>query len=111
MLGQPPPRAGQPIPSHNGRVPHLGVKSTKLRVEAQMRDRELRATLSPRCSESGGQDYFWITEHTQHGDRGRSYAVSIVGFSDDEVSRETRYFANPFEASRWRAQWVRYMEK
>jgi hypothetical protein len=76
-----------------------------------MRDRELHATLSPNCIDSGAQDYFWITEHTQYGYSGRSYAVSIVGFRDDEVSRETRYFANPFEASRWRAQWVRQMEK
>jgi hypothetical protein len=76
-----------------------------------MRDRELRATLNPTCTESGGHDYLWITEHTQYGYGGRSYAVSIVGFRDDEVSRETRYFANPFEASRWRAQWVREMEK
>ena len=60
---------------------------------------------------SGGKDYVWITEHTQYGYNGRSYAVSIVGFRDDEVSRETRYFANPFEASRWSAQWVRHMEK
>jgi hypothetical protein len=76
-----------------------------------MRDRELHATLNPDCTEAGGQDYLWITEHTQHGCSGRSYAVSIVGFRDDEVSRETRYFANPFEASRWRAQCVRQMEK
>jgi hypothetical protein len=76
-----------------------------------MRDRELHATENPNRSASGGQDYFWITEHTQRGYSGRSYVVSIIGFSDDNVSRETRYFANPFEASRYRAQWEKEMEK
>jgi len=76
-----------------------------------MRDQELHATLNRTCTESGDQDYVWITEHTQYGYDGRSYAVSIVGFRDDEVSRETRYFTNPFEASRWRAQCVRQIEK
>ena len=76
-----------------------------------MRDRERHATLNPHCAGSGGENYVWITEHTQYGYSGRYYAVSIVGFREDEISRETRYFANPFEASRWRAQWVRQMEK
>jgi hypothetical protein len=76
-----------------------------------MRDRELHATLNPICTGSGGQDYLWITEHTQNTYSGRCYAVSILGFRDDEVSRETRYFANPFDASRWRAQCVRQLEE
>jgi hypothetical protein len=30
-------------------------------------------------------------------------------FSGDKVARETQYFAAPFEASKWRAQWVERM--
>jgi hypothetical protein len=30
-------------------------------------------------------------------------------FSGDKVARETQYFADPFEASTWRAQWVERM--
>ena len=31
-------------------------------------------------------------------------------FSGDKVARETQYFADPFEASTWRAQWVERMD-
>jgi hypothetical protein len=27
-------------------------------------------------------------------------------FRDGKVARETQYFADPFEAAAWRAQWV-----
>jgi hypothetical protein len=36
--------------------------------------------------------------------------VSIMEFSGDKVARETQYFADPFEASTWRAQWVERMD-
>jgi hypothetical protein len=32
--------------------------------------------------------------------------VSIMEFADDKVTRETQYFADPFPAPAWRAQWV-----
>jgi hypothetical protein len=32
-------------------------------------------------------------------------------FSGDKVARETQYFADPFEASAWRAQWVERMDE
>jgi hypothetical protein len=34
---------------------------------------------------------------------------NIMEFSGDKVARETQYFADPFEASPWRAQWVERM--
>jgi hypothetical protein len=34
----------------------------------------------------------------------------IVEFSDGKIWRETRYYAEPFEAPEWRAQWVERME-
>jgi hypothetical protein len=30
-------------------------------------------------------------------------------FSGGKVARETQYFADPFEASAWRAQWVKWL--
>jgi hypothetical protein len=33
----------------------------------------------------------------------------VMAFSGDKVARETQYFADPFEASTWRAQWVERM--
>jgi limonene-1,2-epoxide hydrolase len=35
--------------------------------------------------------------------------VSIFEFKDDKIVKETDYFATPFEAPRWRAQWVERM--
>jgi ketosteroid isomerase-like protein len=34
------------------------------------------------------------------------HGVSIFEFRDGKVAKETDYFAQPFEAPRWRAQWV-----
>jgi hypothetical protein len=35
----------------------------------------------------------------------------IVEFRDDKIWRDTRYYAEPFEAPAWRAQWVESMEE
>jgi len=38
---------------------------------------------------------------------GRIYhVVMIVEFRDGKIVRETRYYADPFDAPEWRAQWV-----
>ncbi len=39
-----------------------------------------------------------------------SYTASIMEFRDDKVARETQYFADPFVAPAWRAQWVERMD-
>jgi hypothetical protein len=43
-------------------------------------------------------------------DGGPVYTVSIMEFKAGKVARETLYFADPFEAPEWRAQWVERME-
>jgi hypothetical protein len=37
------------------------------------------------------------------------YTASIMEFGGDKVTRETQYFADPFEAGAWRAQWAERM--
>ena len=56
-----------------------------------------------------GAGDLWITEFILSYDERPSYTVSIMEFSGDKVARETQYFADPFEASKWRAQWVERM--
>ena len=56
----------------------------------------------------GGGD-LWITEYILSYDGKPSYTVSIMEFSGDKVTRETQYFADPFEASALRAQWAERM--
>jgi SnoaL-like domain len=57
----------------------------------------------------GGGD-IWITEFILTYDGRPSYTVSIMEFRDDKVARETQYFADPFVAPAWRAQWVERMD-
>ncbi|HET9697374.1 MAG TPA: nuclear transport factor 2 family protein [Terriglobales bacterium] len=57
----------------------------------------------------GGGD-LWITEFILAYDGKPSYTVSIMEFRDNKVARETQYFADPFPAPAWRAQWVERME-
>jgi ketosteroid isomerase-like protein len=53
----------------------------------------------------GGGD-LWVTEYIIRYDGKPSYTVSIMEFRGDKVARETQYFADPFPAQAWRAQWV-----
>src|SRR5262252_4304797 len=57
----------------------------------------------------GGGD-LWVTEFILTYDGKPSYTVSIMEFSGCKVARETQYFADPFMAPAWRAQWVERME-
>jgi hypothetical protein len=53
-----------------------------------------------------GGGRLWVTEYVLTYDGRPSYAVSIMEFEEDQVARETQYFANPFEPGPSRVQWV-----
>jgi ketosteroid isomerase-like protein len=57
----------------------------------------------------GGGD-LWVTELILTYDGKPSHTVSIMEFRGDKVARETQYFADPFVAPAFRAQWVERME-
>ena len=57
----------------------------------------------------GGGD-LWVTEYILTYDGKPSSTVSIMEFKGEKVARETQYFADPFEAAAWRAQWVERMD-
>ena len=57
-----------------------------------------------------GSGDLWVTEFILTYDGKPSYTVSIMEFKDDKVARETQYFADPFVAPAWRAQWVERMD-
>jgi ketosteroid isomerase-like protein len=58
----------------------------------------------------GGGD-LWVTELILTYDGKPSHTVSIMEFTGDKVGRETQYFADPFVAPAFRAQWVERMDK
>jgi hypothetical protein len=39
------------------------------------------------------------------------HGTNIIEFRDGKIWKETRYYAEPFEAPAWRAQWVRRIEE
>src|SRR5215471_6776376 len=57
-----------------------------------------------------GSGDLWVTEFILTYDGKPSYSVSIMEFTGDKVVRETQYFADPFVAPVWRAQWVERMD-
>jgi len=57
----------------------------------------------------GGGD-LWVTEYILTYDGKPTYTVSIMEFTGDKVAHETQYFADPFVAPAFRAQWVERMD-
>ena len=53
-----------------------------------------------------GSGNLWITEYTITYQGHLAYTVSMMEFRGSKVVHETQYFADPFEAPAWRAQWV-----
>jgi SnoaL-like protein len=53
----------------------------------------------------------WVTEFILTYDDKPSYTVSIMEFRGEKVERETQYFADPFVAPAFRAQWVERMDR
>jgi ketosteroid isomerase-like protein len=57
-----------------------------------------------------GSGDLWVTELILTYDGKPSCTVSIMEFRGDKVARETQYFADPFPAPAFRAQWVERMD-
>jgi ketosteroid isomerase-like protein len=53
-----------------------------------------------------GSGNLWVTEYTITYQGRIAYTVSIMEFQNGKVVHETQYYADPFEAPAWRAQWV-----
>jgi hypothetical protein len=52
----------------------------------------------------------WVAEVVSDYGGQEAHDVSIVELKDGKMWRDTRYYAEPFEAPEWRAQWVERME-
>jgi hypothetical protein len=59
-----------------------------------------------------GADDVWFRESViRYADGTVACGVTRVEFRDGRIWKETRYYAEPFEAPAWRAQWVQRMEE
>jgi hypothetical protein len=57
-----------------------------------------------------GSGDVWVVEASSDYSGRIYYLASIIEFQEGKIIRETRYYADPFEAPAWRAQWVEPME-
>ncbi|MGC2421049.1 MAG: nuclear transport factor 2 family protein, partial [Candidatus Acidiferrales bacterium] len=57
-----------------------------------------------------GSGDLWVTEFILTYDGKPSHTASIMEFRNGKVARETQYFADPFVAPAFRAQWVEQMD-
>jgi SnoaL-like domain len=54
----------------------------------------------------------WVVEaRSDYGDGQTYHVIDIVEYRDNKIWRETRYYAQPFQAPHWRTQWVEPMEQ
>ena len=57
-----------------------------------------------------GSGDVWVVEgRSDYGGR-IYYLANIIELREGKIIRETRYYADPFEAPAWRAQWVEPIE-
>ena len=57
------------------------------------------------------RDGLWVVEGVNDYGEGQVFSVVlIIELRDGKMWRDTRYYAEPFEAPEWRAQWVEWME-
>jgi len=53
-----------------------------------------------------GAGNLWVTEYVITYEGKSVLTLSIMEFHNGKVSRETQYFADPFDAPAWRTPWV-----
>jgi SnoaL-like protein len=53
-----------------------------------------------------GTGDLWVTEYQISYDGHPMHTVSIMEFEAGKVTRETQYFADPFDPPSWRKQWI-----
>jgi hypothetical protein len=57
------------------------------------------------------RDRLWVVESVIYYGGGQVLdGVVVLELKDGKVWRDTRYFAEPFEAPQWRSQWVERIE-
>jgi hypothetical protein len=59
----------------------------------------------------GAGDVWVVEAHNDYGDGQLYHVIDIVEYRDGKIWRETRYYAEPFQAPQWRAQWVEPTEE
>jgi len=59
---------------------------------------------------AGAGDHFTVEAVGDYGGK-KVFVTNIVEFRGGKIVKQTDYFADPFDAPTWRAQWVERMER
>jgi hypothetical protein len=60
---------------------------------------------------AGAGDVWFGESVIEYADGKVAHGVAIMEFRDGKMWRETRYYAEPFEAPAWRSRWVERIEE
>jgi hypothetical protein len=55
------------------------------------------------------REQLWVVEIVSYYGRRIYHPVLIIELRDGKIFRDTRYYAEPFEAPEWRARWIEPM--
>ena len=93
----------------------MGMPQSGERIRGRERMREFQgaypAPPSMRLRRLVVRQGLWVAEVvSDYGDGRLFHYVSIVELKDGKMWRDTRYYAEPFEAPEWRSRWAERME-
>ena len=97
---------------HEDFVMEMPQSGERIRGRESMRDFQgtYPAPPSMRLRRVVVREVLWVAEVvSDYGEQAFHY-VSVVELKDGKMWRDTRYYAEPFEAPEWRSQWVERME-
>jgi hypothetical protein len=97
---------------HEGYVMEMPQSGERIRGREKMRQFQEAYPNPPKAvlRRVVGSGEVWVMEATSDYPGGGTYHVAnIVEFRDGKILKETRYYAEPFEAPVWRAEWVERM--
>ena len=93
--------------------PQSGERMTRAAAKRMAEVYQEKSGTSPKFSYRrmvGGGDMFVVEGSIDYGDGVPVSYVGVGAVRDGKISRMTEYFANPFEAPAWRADFVERME-
>jgi hypothetical protein len=98
---------------HEDFVMEMPQSGERIRGRERMREFQAafgQATPAMRLRRVVVRDGLWVAEVVSDYGGRRFHYVSVVELKDGKMWRDTRYFAEPFEAPEWRAHLVERME-
>jgi hypothetical protein len=97
---------------HDDYVMEMPQSGERVRGRANMRAMQERYPNPPDATlrRITGSGDVWVMEATSnYGDDDVYLVTDIFEFRDGKIAKETRYYAQPFDAPAWRAEWVERM--